>query len=238
MIQYWCNHMLTPTQILTSHIVANSTMNRSRGLSGVNSYTKDLRFEVLSHLLERHKANGSVVWYDVCCGEAHALSQAATELSDRGIRDGVKIIGADLVMSDPSDQSDQSNVTLIEGDVSTLLPTQKADLITCVHGLHYIGDKLGLLTHLSGMLAEGGIFIGNIDPANIRIQGAVSNGWANIAKAAGIHKTHLVYKDHILKIVQPGRIGFNLVYKGATASEKPNYTGITVMDSWYDAKIV
>ena len=100
-----------PTQILKSDIVANSTMNQSRGLSGVNSYTKDLRFEVLSHLLERHKANGSVVWYDICCGEARALFQAATEVSDRGIHDGVNIIGADLVTSS---HSDQNEVTLIE----------------------------------------------------------------------------------------------------------------------------
>ena len=134
--------MLTPTQILTSHIVANSTMNRSRGLNGVNSYTKDLRFDILAHLLETHKVNGSVVWYDVCCGEANALFQAAAELSDQGVHEGVEIIGADLIMSNQSDRSNQSNqsdITLIEGESTQpstkdtpnqSKPTPKAPLTT------------------------------------------------------------------------------------------------------------
>ena len=53
--------MLNPTEVLKSDIVANSTMNRSRGLSGVNSYAKDLRFDVLDWLVRRCEVKSSVV---------------------------------------------------------------------------------------------------------------------------------------------------------------------------------
>ena len=222
--------MLTPAEVLKSHIVANSTMNRARGLSGVNSYGKDLRFDVLDWLLKRYESTGSVVWYDVCCGEARALFQAADALRERGIWDGVTIVGADLVMDSRLVRED---VTLIEGDVSTIVPVTKVDLITCAHGLHYIGDKLGLLSHLSGLLANDGMFVGHIDPVNVRIDGEAAKGWGSVARLAGEGKSRLVYKDHILKIVGSGRVEFDVQYLGATVSERPNYTGITVMDSWY-----
>ena len=110
------------------------------------------------------------------------------------------------------------------------------DLITCVHGLHYIGDKLGLLSHLSGLLADGGVFVGNIDPVNVRIDGVGSPGWRQVAKAAGGYKGRLGYRDHILQMGSGGRIVFDVAYVGASVSEGPNYTGILVMDSWYGTK--
>jgi SAM-dependent methyltransferase len=207
-------------------------MNRSRGLIGVNSYTKDLKFDVLDWLVDRQNAKGSAVWYDVCCGEARALFQAAEELDRRHLRD-VKLIGADLIQTS---RQTHDLITLIEGDVSTLTPAPEIDLITCVHGLHYIGDKLGLLSHLSGLLAPGGLFVGNIDPVNIRIGGQPAKGWGTIARLADAGKSRFVYKDHILKILDAGRIEFDVQYQAATISEGPNYTGITVMDSWYVRK--
>ena len=42
------------------------------------------------------------------------------------------------------------------------------DLITCVHGLHYLGDKLRTLTKISSLLAEKSIFFGNLDHRNIK----------------------------------------------------------------------
>jgi len=38
--------MLDADELLASPLVANATMNRGRGLSGVNSYERDLRFRI------------------------------------------------------------------------------------------------------------------------------------------------------------------------------------------------
>ncbi|WP_232837191.1 class I SAM-dependent methyltransferase [Lentzea terrae] len=42
------------------------------------------------------------------------------------------------------------------------------DLVTCVHGLHYVGDKLGLLVRAASWLVPGGRFVANFDVAGVR----------------------------------------------------------------------
>ncbi len=37
------------------------------------------------------------------------------------------------------------------------------DLITCVHGLHYAGDKLAVLTRAVDWLTPGGLFAADLD---------------------------------------------------------------------------
>ena len=44
------------------------------------------------------------------------------------------------------------NVTLRAADVTAFALEQPADLITCVHGLHYLGDKLNFLQNTYAML--------------------------------------------------------------------------------------
>ncbi|MFD6552599.1 hypothetical protein [Streptomyces sp. NPDC058398] len=60
---------------LTDHsVVANSTMNRERGLTGVNSYPRELGFDPAEFL----EGRGSVPsWLDLCSGEGIALRTAA-----------------------------------------------------------------------------------------------------------------------------------------------------------------
>jgi len=222
--------LLDREAVLRSDIVANSTMNRSRGLAGVNSYAKDLRFDILTWLVERHRAKGGVTWYDVCCGEGRALIQAAAGLADLGLSNA-RLIGVDLV---PVFAETRSGVSLQAGDAAQFAPEPPPDLITCVHGIHYIGDKLGLLAHLAGLLASDGILVANLDPQNVRIADTAKPGWAAIARAAGPARSQPSYKDHILRISGGGRLAFDVAYRGASRSETPNYTGITVMDSWYE----
>jgi SAM-dependent methyltransferase len=53
---------------------------------------------------------------------------------------------------------------------------ERFDLVTCVHGLHYIGDKLGLLRRASGWLRDGGLVMAHLDYRNLRINGRRSSG--------------------------------------------------------------
>ena len=39
-------------------------------------------------------------------------------------------------------------------------PVDAFDLVTCVHGLHYVGDKLGLVARAAPRLVEDGWFAG------------------------------------------------------------------------------
>ncbi len=42
------------------------------------------------------------------------------------------------------------------------------------------------------------------------------------------------FKGHVLRIARTeAPLNFGLTFQGATVSEQPNYTGITVIDSWY-----
>ena len=58
---------------------------------------------------------------------------------------------------------------LVEASLTTWRPDRAFDLITCVHGLHYVGDKLGLIARAASWLAEDGLFVANLDLANLKL---------------------------------------------------------------------
>ncbi len=68
-----------------------------------------------------------------------ALTQAASIIERDGLP--IEIMGVDLVGMFADNRSCQ--LTLIEASLSSWSPEGAFDLITCIHGLHYIGDKLG-----------------------------------------------------------------------------------------------
>lgn len=47
--------------------------------------------------------------------------------------------------------------------------SRRFDLITCVHGLHYIGDKLAVLTRIASWLTDDGQFSADLDLDSIRL---------------------------------------------------------------------
>jgi hypothetical protein len=49
------------------------------------------------------------------------------------------------------------------------------DLITCVHGLHYVCDKLGLIARAASWLVEDGRFVANLALDNLRFSGGSSS---------------------------------------------------------------
>ncbi len=159
--------LLRADELLASPVVANVTMNRERGLSGVNSYERDLHFSILPFLAARVQERGRAVWYDACCGQGRALMEAGAELAKTEWGGAVQIVGADLVEMFTPERT--LGVSLIAADVAVFRPEQPADLITCVHGLHYLGDTLGFLESAYDMLAPDGLFLGHMDPKNVRL---------------------------------------------------------------------
>lgn len=144
---------LDDTALERSPVVANTFMNRERTLA---AYTRELGIDVLEEI-------GSGRWLDLCCGTGRALIEATTELPA-----DAELIGVDLV-----DHFVQGNpppsLRLITASVTTWTPGTPSDLITCVHGLHYVGDKLRLLTRAASWLTGQGLLIANFDPQSIRL---------------------------------------------------------------------
>jgi trans-aconitate methyltransferase len=224
--------MLRPDELLASPVVANATMNRERGLSGVNSYERDLRFSITEFLAERVRERGGAVWYDACCGQGRALVEAGRQFADAGWGRQVRIVGVDLVpMFTPETAP---NVSLQAADVATFSLEQPADLVTCVHGLHYLGDKLGFLQNTCALLAPGGLFLGHLDPNNVLSMESGQPVWRQAARHAAERGAALGLKRHVLRVKQTDApLGFGMAYRGATVSKQPNYTGIVVINSWY-----
>jgi SAM-dependent methyltransferase len=223
--------MLTDPQLLASDIVANRTMNRGRVLSGVNSYERELGFDPIDWLLTRRRAHGHAVWVDACCGEGLALLHAATRLRDLGVSEEITLIGVDLLGAFPA--HDFPNLTFVETDVTKYAPPANTDLVTCIHGLHYLGDKLGFLENAYAALGDGGMFCGQLDAENVRSHDP-ELAWPAMLRRAKRGGIDAALRKHVLKIVKSGAaMQFGLQYAGAMVSEKPNYSGITVIDSWY-----
>ena len=221
--------VMTPAELLASDVVANATMNRGRGLSGVNSYARELRCDIPTFLQQRVRERGEAVWYDACGGEGRALREARRHLDATDWGGKVRLLGVDLV--GPPAPVVSPGLTLLSADVVTYAPVEPVDLLTCVHGLHYLGDKLGFLQHAYGCLSPGGLLLGHLDTANLRLP----LPWSQLARRVRAAGVTLRLKDHLLRVErEDAALDFGLAYQGATVSEQPNYTGITVIDSWYD----
>lgn len=76
--------LLDDKSLAQSSVVANSTMNRERGLSGANSYTKDLGFSPLEWLEARRPAR----WLDLCRWRRELFASAPDRESAGGVRSG------------------------------------------------------------------------------------------------------------------------------------------------------
>lgn len=226
--------MLDAVELLASPLVANATMNRGRGLSGVNSYERDLRFAPLPFLAARAEARGEALWYDACCGQGRALADAGGQIDAAGWGSKVRLVGADLAGMFVSPLPPQ--VQFVQADALAFQPDAPADLITCVYGLHYLGDKLALLQNAYALLAPGGLFLGSLDAVNIRGPGGAPI-FARLARRARQGGVRLEPKGQVLRLERTdAALDFGAAYRGAAASARPHASGITVIDSWYDVR--
>jgi ubiquinone/menaquinone biosynthesis C-methylase UbiE len=213
--------LLSEAELIWSSIVANSRMNRARNASGINSYEQEFKFKPEIFLQTYIEKYGQVKWLDLCCGEGKALIQAATYLSEKGLQDKATLIGFDLIENDSPIIKVKSVVDWYADD--------KYDLITCVHGIHYVGDKLKVLQTAFESLTPEGVFLANLDLNNIQID-QTENYLTNIFKK---NKIEYSSKTRILTCKGPKMIDFAVRYKGATDQAGPNYTGQEAVTSFY-----
>jgi SAM-dependent methyltransferase len=216
-----------------SGVVANSAMNRERVCVGKNSYARELSFDPLDFLKSRIETRGQASWLDLCCGQGRALIEAAEALAPYSSDSNLKLLGVDIVAMFDSYSPALSFIRLQEASVSSWRPDCLFDLVTCVHGLHYIGDKLGLIQNAVSCLKEHGVFLANLDPGNLKFPNDAKGGSKIIRD---LRKIGFEYRAEKHLIVCKCRKDFTLNYRylGADDAAGPNYTGQAAVNSHYD----
>jgi len=224
--------LLDNNDLEKSGVVANCRMNRERQLTGSNGYERELRFHPLDFLRAIHATSGKANWLDLCCGSATALAEAAAIIQAEKLP--VTIVGVDLVQSSVGTEREHDCLYLVEASLSNWQPDGEFDLITCVHGLHYIGDKLGLIARAAGWLTERGRFVANLDLNNVKLRGQQSAGRL---LSAELRRNGFTYSTRTKLVQCEGRrqCGFRLAYLGADDTVGPNYTGQAAVDSYYES---
>jgi SAM-dependent methyltransferase len=226
--------LLSEDQLIWSSIVANSSMNRKRQASGINSYEQDLKFKPEIFLEEKIKLSGSASWLDLCCGEGNALIQTAHYFNAKGMQQNLTLTGIDLIDSfQPIDEK----ITCLQfhtGSVVNWKPNEKYDLITCCHGIHYAGDKLKVIQTAIGAINSNGMLVLNLDLANIIIAGKNEKNF--LINSFKIFKIDYNTRTKILKRTGIAQIDFSLFYTGADDSTGPNYSGQNAVASHYSLK--
>jgi SAM-dependent methyltransferase len=232
------NHrpLLDEASLGRSEIVANSAMNRERGIVGPNSYTQDLGFDVLGYLRECVERQGHAAWLDLCCGSGRALIEAGGAVAGPGSGQ-LEIRGVDLIPMFYSVPAELTGVRLEAASLADWEPERAYDLITCVHGLHYLGDKLGMIARALRWLTAEGRFMTHLDPANLRTAEGAPAGPAILKQLRG---AGLTFDSRRKLLASAGRRELQLTvrYLGADATAGPNYTGQAAINSWYGGKAV
>jgi SAM-dependent methyltransferase len=202
--------LVSDEDLARSSVVANRAMNRTRGLTGRDGYRAVLGFDIIGHKPQR--------WLDLCCGSGRALIEAASQVPE--------IIGVDLVdfFAGPV----PANLRLIAASAGEWTPDGTFDLITCVHGLHYVGDKLGLLEKASRWLAPGGVLVANFDVRSVRWAGGET------MSPSVLRENSVLYDSRANRLRIAGPVEFGCRHLGADKDAGPNYTGQPAVHSYYE----
>ncbi len=223
--------LIQENELQSSNTVANCLMNRERQAFGENSYQKDIYLNPYNFLKDRINKD-KARWLDLCCGQGKAMIQVMSKFSEENIEDKFELLGVDLVsMFDPC-ANDYKNLNFIESPLGDFETEKSFDLITCVHGLHYIGDKLEIILKYIQYLKKDGIFIGNLDTNNILDE----NGKKLGRKINSFLRKNSIEYDTRKKIVKcNGNIEVKLPFQYLGADDKfgKNYTGQRVVSSYY-----
>ncbi|MFB4316728.1 class I SAM-dependent methyltransferase [Actinomadura sp. 21ATH] len=201
-----------------SAVVANCAMNRERSLAGSNGYGRELGLDIAAELARRGR------WLDLCCGTGRALDEAAALAEGR-----TEIVGVDLaghfVPRRPA------GPVLVTASVTAWEPDGRFDLITSVHGLHYVGDKLGVLERAASWLTEDGLLVANLDVRSVRVAGGTPR-----RLAAELRRQGFAYDTARRRVSMRGgrAVRFPYRYLGADDQAGPNYTGQPAVDSYYE----
>lgn len=222
--------LLPEDKLIWSDVVANSRMNRQRNASGINSYEKEFGFNPEEFLLQQINENGLMKWADLCCGEGNAVLQCASFLQKQNMQDKALLRGIDLV---DSFTTIPPGITCVQFESISLLnwhPKEKFDLITCVHGIHYIGDKLKVMQNIFLALSVTGMFVANFDIKSIVTS---DEGKKHILSVFKQNKIEYNARKKLLMGKGERKLAFDLVYEGADDKAGPNYTGQPAVNSHY-----
>lgn len=227
------NRLLADGVLEQSGVVANCRMNRERVLTGSNGYSTDLGFNPLDLLRKKAVANGTASWLDLCCGSGRALIDAAQAVQASEFAGKFEIVGIDLVGMFAKPAMNLTSLELIEASLTNWHPNRQFDVITCVHGLHYIGDKLGLISRVGSWLTMNGRFTANLSLENIRLRNVET---ATRIVATEMRKHGLTYDNRKNRVTCKGcrQTHLPFQYLGADDQAGPNYTGQAVVDSYYE----
>ena len=224
--------LLDNSALERSEVVANSLMNRERGITGANSYAKDLHFNPLEFLRARLRKSHDVAWLDLCCGTSKALIEAAGDFVRAGYADRATIIGVDLIPGFLVYPPESPCLRFEAASLSSWKPDIELDLITCVHGLHYIGDKLGVLQMAVSALKVDGYMIAHLDLNNLHLDSA--EGSRKTIKQ-WLVESGFRYdpRRRILSRVGRAELTPFWTYLGADDTAGPNSTGQPAVTSHY-----
>jgi SAM-dependent methyltransferase len=228
------SRLLGTSALERSEIVANACMNRERNLSGANSYEADLGLDPLEFLVKILERQGEASWLDLCCGTGRALLQAAGTIERNGLASQIQLLGVDLVPMFDRIPAGLSWIRLVSASVERWDTEERFDLITCVHGLHYVGDKLRLLQRASRWIRGGGLLLVHLDYRNLRIADKKQSG-SQIGRDLHRAGFHYLKGRHLL--TREGSTSYNALpyrYLGADDKAGPNYTGQAAIDSYYE----
>ena len=214
--------MLSDNELEISWVVANRNMNRERQLFGPNSYEKELRFGIVKYFTDQ----SSNSWLDLCCGTGQALVQLASHFPNRIECHGVDLVGGFSLVPP------KANVTFHQASLHAWVCDKKFDLTTCVHGLHYIGDKLGLLMKTNEWLSVDGYFIGHLDLSNIAHERCI-NFKGVLGKTFRRIGIQYDTRTKLVSFSNSAAIKLDYRYLGADDSAGPNFTGHDAVRSIY-----
>ena len=220
-----------------SSIVANNRMNRERQATGTNGYETDLELNPIAYLQGRltDSSRRKPSWLDLCCGRGRAICEVVEALAHvPGIEDAY-FLGVDLVgMFDPL-PTDCTHAEFVEASLHDWTTGLKFDLITCSHGLHYLGDKLGLLQRAVSWLRPEGLFVANLDLENLKMVGAKTTFGPQL-RNAGFDYAKNKRLLRFQKCASSTPVDFELTYLGANDQAGPNYTGQEAVHSYYQPR--
>jgi SAM-dependent methyltransferase len=219
--------VLDDEALTRSSVVANCTMNRERRLAGSNGYGRELGFDVADLITDRlSRGAGTFRWLDLCCGTGTALLECARLVADPRLR----ITGVDLV--DFFAGPPHPGVEFVTGPVASFVPRHHYDLVTCVHGLHYVGDKLDVLTRAASWLTEDGLLVANLDLAAIVTE--QGRPWGR-RLAGALRSAGFDHDSRRRRISRVGHLDVRLPFRylGADDRAGPNYTGQPAVNSHY-----
>ncbi|BAV08649.1 Methyltransferase domain-containing protein [Filimonas lacunae] len=223
--------LLTEEELVWSPIVANNRMNRKRNASGVNSYERELKFNPEEFLDDCLKQQGHAKWLDLCCGEGNALLQYAERLKVAESQDNVTLTGVDLVGDFQMIPPSVNCLRFITASLVHWNNEEQYDLVTCVHGIHYIGDKLKALSVALKAVKSNGMLIADLDWNSIKIEGDKDHQYLKTL----FRENDIDYnaRRKLVRCKGTRNIHFSLTYIGADDKAGPNYTGQEAVDSYY-----